>query len=418
MNKFVCIHGHFYQPPRENPWLEYVELQDSAYPFHDWNEKINHECYSQNAASRILDSKKKIIDIVNNYSKISFDFGPTLLSWLKKNANEVYQAILDADKQGQKIFSGHGPAIAQAYNHIIMPLANKRDKETQVIWGIKDFEKRFCRKPEGMWLPETAVDIETLEVLAENAIKFTILAPHQAAKIRKINADKWQNVNQNSLDITVPYLCTLPSGNKINLFFYHGPVSYNVAYGSLLKNGDKFAKSLIDIMDDNPEHLQLANIATDGETYGHHHRHADMALAFCLSYIEKNRLATTTIYAEFLEKFSPQDEVKINENTSWSCPHGIERWRSNCGCFYGRYPSGKQQFREPLREAMNYLRDKTASIYEKQMDKFSDDPWEIRQEYIQLINDRSYLNVQKFISNCVKRKICNADVHKLRLVLR
>ena len=189
MEHYVCIHGHFYQPPRENPWLEEVELQDSAYPYHDWNERITEECYRPNMASRILGPDRKIIDIVNNYSKISFDFGPTLLSWLERHAPDVYQGVIDADKKSQERFSGHGAAIAQAYNHIIMPLANSRDKRTQIAWGIYDFEHRFGRKPEGMWLPETAVDLETLDILAEYGIKFTILSPHQAKRVRSIGGN-------------------------------------------------------------------------------------------------------------------------------------------------------------------------------------------------------------------------------------
>jgi alpha-amylase/alpha-mannosidase (GH57 family) len=183
--KYVCIHGHFYQPPRENPWLEAIELQDSAQPFHDWNERITYECYAPNTASRILGEDGDIIDIINNYSKISFNFGPTLLSWLEKYEPEVYKAILKADEDSLQHFSGHGSAMAQAFGHIIMPLANLRDKHTQVIWGIRDFEYRFKRKPEGMWLPEAAVDTETLEVLAEHGIKFTLLAPRQARRYAK-----------------------------------------------------------------------------------------------------------------------------------------------------------------------------------------------------------------------------------------
>jgi alpha-amylase/alpha-mannosidase (GH57 family) len=281
MSRYVCIHGHFYQPPRENPWLEDVELQDSAYPYHDWNQRITDECYRQNAVSRILNSKKEIVDIVNNYSRISFDFGPTLLSWLQKHEGDVYKSILDADKESQKHFDGHGAAIAQAYNHMIMPLANTRDKHTQVIWGIYDFEQRFNRKPEGMWLPETAVDIETLEVLAEHEIAFTILAPHQAARIRRIDSDQWQQVEANNLNTTIPYLCRLPSGKTINLFFYIGSFSQDVAYGTMLDRGDIFAEKLVATLNGSDQEDQLAHIATDGETYGHHHRHADMALAYC-----------------------------------------------------------------------------------------------------------------------------------------
>ena len=186
MERYICIHGHFYQPPRENPWLEAIEVQDSAYPYHDWNERITAECYATNAASHILDPQGRIVDIVNNYAKISFNFGPTLLAWLKEKTPEVYESILLADRESRERFSGHGSAMAQPYNHVILPLANRRDKYTQILWGIRDFEARFEREPEGMWLPETAVDLESLDILAELGIRFTILAPRQASKVRAV----------------------------------------------------------------------------------------------------------------------------------------------------------------------------------------------------------------------------------------
>jgi alpha-amylase/alpha-mannosidase (GH57 family) len=397
MNRYVCIHCHFYQPPRENPWLEDVELQDSAYPYHDWNEKITDECYRQNATSRILDQDKKIIEIVNNYSKISFNFGPTLLSWLQRHAPDIYESIIEADKKSQGNFSGHGAAISQAYNHIIMPLANTRDKHTQVMWGIRDFEYRFGRKPEGMWLPETAVDLETLELLAEHEIKFTILAPYQAKRIRRIGSKQWRKIEDDRIDTTKPYTCQLASGRTINLFFYHRPVALDVVNGRLLKSGEAFAKDLTDILDKNPKKAQLAHIAADGETFGHHHRYADMALAYCLNYIESNNLANVTVYGEYVEKFGPTYEVEIRENTSWGCSHGVERWRGNCGCCYGRYPAGYQQWRTPLREAMDWLRDQLVELYENKMAEYVSDPWILRNEYIDIINDRSVENVENFL---------------------
>jgi len=200
MERYICIHAHFYQPPRENPWLEGVELQDSAYPYHDWNERITAECYAPNAASRILDHEGRIVKITNNYSRISFNFGPTLLSWMEQNAHRTYELILEADRASRETFSGHGSAIAQAYNHMIMPLANRRDKYTQAVWGMRHFQHRFGRDPEGMWLPETAADIETLEVLAELGIKFAILAPHQARQVRSLSVPAATSQNKNGSD--------------------------------------------------------------------------------------------------------------------------------------------------------------------------------------------------------------------------
>jgi len=398
--RYICIHGHFYQPPRENPWLEEIELQDSAYPYHDWNERVTDECYKQNAASRILGPDRSVIDIVNNYSRISFDFGPTLLSWLQRQHPEIYQSIIDADVRSREIFSGHGSAIAQAYNHIIMPLANSRDKYTQIYWGLRDFEHRFGRKAEGMWLPETAVDLETLDYLAELGIKFTILAPHQVLRIRKIGARQWENADANSIDTTRAYLCRLKSGRTISIFFYHGPTAHSVAGGHVLQSGEVFAQQLAKIFGAGAQRPQLAHIAADGETYGHHFHHADMALTYCLHYIEQNNIAKITVYGQYLEKFPPVYEVEIKENTSWSCSHGVERWRSNCGCYYGRFAGGLQQWREPLREAMDWLRDQLATVYQAKMAPYNRQPWQWRDKYISVILDRSEKNIEKFLADC------------------
>ena len=406
MERYLCIHCHFYQPPRENPWLESVELQDSAYPYHDWNDRITAECYAPNSASRILDDKGRISRIVNNYAHISFNFGPTLLSWMELNSPDVYEAILEADRQSQQRFSGHGNAIAQCYNHIIMPLANRRDKETQVIWGIRDFETRFGRSPEGMWLPETAADIETLEVLAEHDIKFTILAPNQARQSRR-QGRQWRNVEGGRIDPKLPYFCQLPSGRRINLFFYDGPISRAVAFEKLLNSGETFANRLVGGFTER-RYPQLMHIATDGETYGHHHHHGDMALSYALSYIETNQLAKITNYGEFLENHPPTHEVEILENTSWSCAHGIERWRSDCGCNSGR-AGWNQQWRQPLRNALDWLRDDIAGPFEQQGKELLLDPWLARNEYIDVVNNRSDRNVNGFLAAHQTHELSEAE---------
>jgi alpha-amylase/alpha-mannosidase (GH57 family) len=398
MDRYICIHGHFYQPPRENAWLESVEMQDSAYPYHDWNERVTAEGYAPNTASRILDSEGYITQIVNNYVKMSFDFGPTLLAWLKEKSPDVYQAVLDADKESQQNFSGHGSAIAQAYNHMIMPLANHRDKYTQALWGIRDFEHRFERKPEGMWLPETAVDLETLDILAELGIKFTILAPHQAQGVRLIGTDNWVETANSAIDPTMAYVLNLPSGRKINLFFYDGPISRSVAFEDLLNSGDNFAHQLVAAFSEKRNWPQLTSIATDGETYGHHHRFGDMALAYAVDYIARNNLARITNYGEYLEKHPPTHEVQIIENTSWSCPHGIERWRRDCGCNAGRSRKWNQAWRAPLREALDWLRDTVAPQYEEHTSQFLKEPWRARDDYIGVVLDRSPENVGQFFA--------------------
>jgi alpha-amylase/alpha-mannosidase (GH57 family) len=399
MNKRrICIHGHFYQPPRENAWLEEVELQDSAYPYHDWNERITAECYAPNLASRILDEDGRIIDIVNNYSKISFNFGPSLLSWMERNRPGTYEAILEADRLSMENFSGHGSAIAQAYNHMIMPLANRRDKYTQIIWGIKDFEARFRRLPEGMWLPETAVDIPTLEALADLGMLFTILAPRQAHQIRKLaRRSIWEKADAETIDPTKPYLCRLPSGKSITLFFYDGPISRDVAFSGLLGSGEEFAKRLMKAFSADRENPQLVHIATDGETFGHHHRGGDMALTYCLNHIESKKLARLTNYGEYLEQNPPADEVIIFENSSWSCVHGVERWKDNCGCNSGMNPKWTQTWRRPLKDALDELRFAGIEMFESGGGKFFRNVWKARDAYISVVLDRSGKNIQKFI---------------------
>ena len=407
--KYLCVHAHFYQPPRENPWLEQIELQDSAYPYHDWNERISAECYAPNLAARILDDQQRIVRIVNNYAKISFNFGPTLLSWATEHAALVYNGLIESDKQSQKYFSGHGSAMAQAYNHMIMPLANSRDKKTQIRWGIEDFVSRFGRLPEGMWLPETAVDLETLSLMAEAGLSFAILAPHQAKAVRPLNGNAaWQDVTGSKIDPSRAYLCKTPGGQSINLFFYDGPISQAVAFEKLLDNGEKFATRLTGAFSDGRTWPQLMHIATDGETYGHHHRHGEMALAYALEYIETKKLARVTNYGEFLEHNPPECEVQIYESTAWSCVHGIERWRSNCGCNSGR-AGWNQEWRRPLRQALDWLRDTVNPHFEVLGSKYLQNVWSARDAYISIVLDRSPQVRERFGEEHFRRKLTPSE---------
>ncbi len=398
--KFVCIHGHFYQPPRENPWLEEIERQDSAAPHHDWNERILAECYQANAASRILDENDRIADIVNNYASISFNFGPTLLAWMELKAPETYAAILEADRISIDRFGGHGSALAQAYNHIILPLANDRDLDTQVHWGIEDFRYRFGRMPEGMWLPETAVDLRALECLAARGIRFTILDGSQAARFRRIGEENWTETSSSGIDPRRPYRAALPSGAELALFFYDGPVSRAVAFEKLLDKGERFADRLIGAFScDDPSEPELVHIATDGETYGHHHRFGDMALAFALHQIEKNRRAELTNYGRYLELHPPEWEVEIHENTAWSCAHGVGRWKNDCGCHTGAHPNWNQAWRGPLREALDRLRDRMAPLFEAKAGEIFQDPWEARNDSIRIFLNPVPETLQNFLEN-------------------
>jgi alpha-amylase/alpha-mannosidase (GH57 family) len=394
--RYICVHGHFYQPPRENPSLEVVELQDSAYPYHDWNERICAECYAPNGVSRILDDQQRVVELVNNYAHMSFNFGPTLLKWMEEMAPKVYASIQQADQLSQEKFSGHGSAIAQAYNHMILPLANRRDKITQVKWGMRDFEYRFGRKSEGMWLPETAVNLETLEVLAECGIRFTILAPRQAKRVRRKNGRKWVDVSGDNIDPSRAYTVNLPSRKTISVFFYDGPISQAVAFEGLLDNGQRFADRLLDGFSDDRTWPQLAHIATDGESYGHHHHYGEMALTYALHHIETNKLAELTNYGQFLERFPADHLVEIVPDSSWSCAHGIERWRSNCGCNSGGHAGWNQEWRAPLRDSLDWLRDTLTDVYEQQAPALLKDPWKARDEYIDVILDRSDESLASF----------------------
>ena len=411
--RFVCVHGHFYQPPRENPWLETVEIQDSATPYHDWNERITSECYAPNGASRIQNKQNQIIRIMNNYARMSFNFGATLLSWLAEFAPRTYRMILDADASSVERYSGHGSAIAQVYNHIIMPLANERDALTQIRWGIADFEHRFSRKPEGMWLAETAVSRQVLDLMAQEGIRFTILAPHQCARVRPLEHDwtservsssgdgtgpteaDWTETLNSSVDPTRPYLVKLDEGRSIAVFFYDGPASRAIAFEGLLHSGQEFAKRLLSGFREASDEPQLVHVATDGESYGHHHRHGEMALSYAMHWIEENRNATLTNYGEFLERFPPRWEAEVFDDSSWSCVHGVERWRSNCGCNGGR-PGWNQLWRGPLREGLDLLRDGTAPLAESVAKPLLKDLWAARDSYINVILNRSPENVDRF----------------------
>jgi alpha-amylase/alpha-mannosidase (GH57 family) len=415
MDRFVCIHGHFYQPPRENPWLEAIELQDSAYPYHDWNERITAECYGPNALARMLDAEDKIHRIVNNYARISFNFGPTLLSWMQVHAREVYDAVLEADRESTTLF-GHGSAIAQAYNHAILPLSSVRDKRTQIVWGIADFTHRFGRAPEGMWLPETAVDLESLDLLAEHGIAFTILAPRQAKAIRRLGSTEWHEVGGSRIDPSRAYRVPLPSGRSIAVFFYDGPISQGVAFEGLLHKGEHLAHRLLGAFAPGRAHAQLAHIATDGETYGHHHKRGEMALAYALHYIEEQKLARLTNYGQFLELHPPQFEAQIFENSSWSCVHGIERWRSDCGCNTGR-AGWNQAWRGPLRNALDWLRDELARRYEERASRLFRSAWGARDAYVKVVLDRSSASMRAFFDEQASHPLTDAErITALRLL--
>ena len=414
--KYICIHGHFYQPPRENAWLETIEIQDSAAPYHDWNERINDECYAPNASARVLNAEQRIIAISNNYARISWNMGPTLLSWLEEHDPSTYARLQQADRDSAARFGGHGNALAQSYNHIIMPLANDRDRVTQIRWGIADFEARFNRKPEGMWLAETAVDTATLVDLVDNGITFTVLAPRQCKAVRHGSDGQWHEVH-GGVDSRRPYRCPLPGGKSIDLFFYDGEVSKAVAFEGLLNDGDLLASRLMNTLVDNDE-VQIAQIATDGESYGHHHRKGEMAMASCLNKVEDNPYFELINYGRFLELFPPTWEAEIHDNSSWSCVHGVERWRSDCGCKTGGEAHWNQAWRAPLRAALDQVREQLIPVFENEGGQYFRDPWAARDAYIELILDRAPGKTEDFIARHAKKDFITPDekVRMLRLL--
>jgi alpha-amylase/alpha-mannosidase (GH57 family) len=417
MTRYICVHGHFYQPPRENPWIESIERQPSAHPYRDWNARITAECYGPNARARILNEKGRIANIVSNYARMSFNFGPTLLAWLEAESPRVYQSILSADRESAERFGGHGSAMAQVHGHLIMPLANERDKRTQVLWGVRDFEKRFGRAPEGMWLAETAADTATLEALAGAGIRFTVLAPGQAARVRKIGDADWRETPNASVGPRRPYRVALPSGKSIAVFFYDGPISQGVAFENLLEHGGRLLDRLTGAIVPDREEAQLVHIATDGETYGHHHRFGEMALAVALDDLDKIPDVTLTNYAQFLAEHPPEWEAEIFEGSSWSCAHGIERWRSDCGCRTGGDPGWNQRWRKPLRESLDWLRDRLAEDFETLSKGLFPDPWAVRDEFIEVLFDRRPEVVDDFLERAAGRPLSAAEsVLALRLL--
>lgn len=421
---FLCIHGHFYQPPRENPWIEAIEPQESAFPFQDWNERIHYECYLPNTKARVLDEKGGILNIVNNFEKISFNFGPTLMAWLEQRHPETYRYILDADRLSCQEHQGHGNAIAQVYNHVILPLATRRDKLTQIKWGIEDFRHRFGRDPESIWLPETACNEETLEVLVETGLRYIILEPHQAEAVRALDKKEWHDVSQGQIDPKQPYRVFLKNNPEkfIDVFFYDGPVSKAIGFGDLLFDARRFMDRLEGAKAKARSAPQLIHVATDGETYGHHRAFGDRVLAYLVNVEAVKRKFKLTNYGEFLDANPPQFAVRLTEGedkegTSWSCIHGVKRWKAHCGCRGDGPPEWTQHWRRPLREALDWLRDELAKIYEQHAARYLKEVWTARDDYIRVILDRSEENVAAFFRTHATRELTGEErVHSLKLL--
>jgi alpha-amylase/alpha-mannosidase (GH57 family) len=390
---YLVIHGHFYQPPREDPYTGEIDLQDSAYPWHDWNERITDECYRSMVFSRVLNGFGKIERIVNNYEYISFNFGPTLLVYLEKYHKKVYEKILEADYNSRNRNNGHGNAIAQAYNHMILPLASDRDKITQIEWGLRDFEKRFGRTSEGMWLPEAAVNDIVVQFLIDYGIKFVILSPHQVEKVKV--GQNWVDVSKGDIDFSKPYILKEPNG-EIVVFFYNGYLSHAVSFNHLLRSAEGFKSAILSQVANINSQKVFLSIATDGEVYGHHEPFGDMCLSYLVTTNEIEKVFNFTNFANVIDIIKPTQEVILKKGhnslgTSWSCAHGVDRWYRDCGCTTGSQPGWNQAWREPLRNAFDYLRDELYSLAEVTIGSYLKDIWKARNDYIDLVFIRSSL---------------------------
>ncbi len=383
----LIIHGHFYQPPRENPWTGESDPEPTAHPFPNWNERIFQECYRPNAFAEILDDKGEVQKVVNNYAGISFNIGPTLFSWLGKFHAGTFRRILEADRESARQRNGHGNAIAQAYVHAILPLCNDRDRRTLVHWGIAEFKHRFGRAPESLWLPETGCNDDTLGVLIDEGLKFVILSPSQAERSRLDTNSKWTEIINGNLDTSLPYryLHRDGSGRSLAVFFYHDAVSKAIAFEGVLIS----SRALIDRFEEElGDGRLLVSAAVDGESFGHHFRFGERCLAYALEEEAPKRGFEMTNYAEFLEHHLPEMEVEIKKGadgkgTAWSCPHGLGRWYADCGCWVYDKEGWNQAWRGPLRQALDLLRNQAALFF--QDSGLFADPWKARDAYVGII---------------------------------
>jgi alpha-amylase/alpha-mannosidase (GH57 family) len=413
--RLLCVHGHFYQPPRENPWIEEVEVQDTAAPFHDWNQRIAAECYGPNAAARLKNGGGRIKDIVNNYRHISFNFGPTLLAWMERRIPEMYRRILEADADSVRR-RGHGNAIAQAYAHAILPLCNERDRRTYLRWGLHDFRSRFGRSAEGMWLPETAADLATLRALADEGVRFTVLSPYQALRVRAPGG-KWEDARNAQFDPTLPYKVDLRDGRQMSVFFYDGPIARGIAFGEGLSSGDELVQRIEQGFNEARAHDEVLTVAVDGETFGHHKKGGDEVLAAALRQLQQREDVQLVNLAQALDLCPAEHEAEIAEGSSWSCMHGIERWRADCGCHTGGQPGWNQSWRGPLRAALDGLRDRLAELYERQSAGLLRDPWRARDELIDLVLDPERKRAADFVDRQAGRALDEQErVAALRLL--
>jgi hypothetical protein len=355
MTLAACFHLHCYQPPRQDPWLELIEPEPDAFPYHDCNQRVTAECYRPNTAAAVLAQDRRLHASCDNFAISSFDVVGTLHGWLAANAPDVDAAVLSG---GTASGGPNGAALAAPAIHAILPLASPEDRDVLISWGVADFEARFGFPPEGMWLPETAVDVGTLADLARHDIGFTVLMPQQASRVREPGRN-WVDVSGGQVDPTRPYFVTLPDGTTITVVFGHGPLSRGVAFGGLLEDGASFVRAVRAAVPATNGEDALMAIVTDGETYGHHHRFGEMALAWAARELRAEGLEVTNL-GTWLQAHPPTAEVELVAPSSWSCAHGIERWRADCGCTTDSQPGWSQSWRAPLRDALDWLASRMA----------------------------------------------------------
>ena len=403
----VIIHGHFYQPPRDNPWTDEVEQQPSAAPAHDWNQRITAECYTPNGWARLLDQDGRIVRLMNNYAGISFDIGPTLFRWLERKAPETVHRIIEGDRDSVARCGGHGNALAHPYVHAILPLAHPKDRATLIAWGIAEFRSRFGRDPEGMWLPETGVDLSTLMLLREYGIRYAVLAPWQATQVRPLGGERWHELGSNWIDPSRPYRCRLPHESAIDLFFYDAGLSRAIAFEGLLQGSDRLAARLADVARSSPSRLHI--LCTDGESYGHHTRFGERALAVLLAKETAPKEFAVTNFGAYLASAPPTHEVVIREGSAWSCAHGLGRWKEDCGCSTGGQPGWRQDWRAPFREAIDGLRSDLHRLFAEQAGRLFTDVWAARNDYITVLLDESSPSIETFLGKHAGRSLSLKD---------
>lgn len=415
---YLCIHGHFYQPPREDPWTGEIQNEPSAAPFDNWNERILFECYKPNTEAEIIDLERNVVlERINNFKYLSFNFGPTLLQWIRKKHFETFQKIIDADRWSVDKHNGFGNAIAQGYNHIIMPLATREDKITQIRWGKRDFEYHYGRQPLGVWLPETACDNATIQALIDENVKFTILDPSQVESIRKLNTSEWIDVSDGSVDTTRPYrIFGTTEEHYIDVFFYNSYLSKNIAFGDFGFDANRFLDAIIAVARDNIQQ-QLVSVVADGETFGHHKKFTERTLAYIFGRLVEEKKISMVNFAEYLALHPPQYEVRLKPGkdglgTSWSCSHGVGRWMEDCGCSTGGQPGWNQKWRTPLRISLNKLKSKLDSIFIVEGSRFFKDVWATRNDYIDLILDSSDSNISVFFNEHSIRELTNEEISR------